>query len=431
MGMGNHGVRLPERKNTASCTPVVMPAPQQVRIPLSLLGSDTGAFLVKKGDEVAVGQPIANQGQGIGVPLYASVSGTVTGTETVRLVSGQSVQALVIASDGKQTPWEGIAPPKVTDLKSFLEAVRACGLVGLGGAGFPTWVKLGAQVDTLILNGSECEPFSTTDFVTLRDHASDVAEGAALVKKYLGLGTAILAAHSLPTGTADAFQKAGIEVRQLSHFYPAGAEKTLIKEVTGRVVPRGKLPKDVGCIVLNVSTAAQLAVYLRTGMPLVSRTVTVDGSAVKTPGLVVAPIGAPVGAIFEAAGGFKSDPGKVLAGGPMMGVALPDLDYPLLWPNGCLLALNEKDSKPPVSSPCIHCGRCVRSCPMGLMPTSMVKACNEKDVEALEALQADLCIECGVCSYVCPAQRDLVTKHKLSKQMLKAHQRSKKEASKT
>ncbi len=429
--MGNHGVRLREHKNTVSCTPVVMPAPQQVRIPLALLGSDTSAFLVKKGDEVAVGQPIATQGQGIGVPLYASVSGTVTGTETIRLASGQSVEALVIASDGKQTPWEGIAPPKVTDLKSFLEAVRTCGLVGLGGAGFPTWVKLGAQVDTLIINGSECEPYSTTDFITLRDHGSDVAEGAGLVKKYLGIGKAILAARSLPTGTAETFKSAGIEVQQLKDFYPAGAEKTLIKEVTGRIVPGGKLPKDVGCIVLNVNTAAQICTYLRTGMPLVSRTVTVDGSAVKTPGLVTAPIGTAVGEIFAAAGGFKSDPGKILAGGPMMGVALPDLDYPRLWANGCLLALNEKDAKPAVSTACIHCGRCVRSCPMSLTPTALVKAGQEKDMAALEELRVDLCVECGVCSYVCPAQRDLVTSHKLSKQMLRAYQRSKKEGSKT
>ncbi len=433
MGMGIHGVRLDGHKNTVNCTPVEMPIPEKVRLPLALLGANTSTFLVKKGDEVAVGQPVADQGKGIGVPVYASVSGTVAGIEKLRLTSGAVVDTLVITTDGKQTVWEGVKAPTVTDRQSFLEAVRQSGLVGLGGAGFPTWVKLDAQVEYLIINGSECEPYCTADYAALRDFVSDVAEGIELVKKYIGVEKAVIGLKHPPKDAEAAFKAIpGAQVQHLREYYPIGAEKMLIKETTGRVVPGGKLPKDVGCIVINVNTLAYLARFLRTGMPLVSRTVTVDGSAVNSPALINAPIGVSVGDIFAAAGGFKTEPSKVIAGGPMMGVSLDSLDYPLLWQNGSFLALNEKDAKLPEPGACIRCGRCVEACPMNLMAFQITKAYRAKDLDTLKAIRADLCIECGCCAYVCPAKRDMVTSNKLAKRFMadEAKKQKEKEAKK-
>ena len=415
MGMGIHGVRLDGHKNTVNCTPVEMPLPEKVCLPLALLGANTSTFLVKKGDEVAVGQPVADQGKGIGVPIYASVSGAV-------------VDALVITPDGKQTVWEGVKAPTVSDRQSFLAAVRQSGLVGLGGAGFPTWVKLDAQVDHLIVNGSECEPYCTADYAALRDFVGDVAEGIELIKKYINVEKAIIGLKHPPKDAEAAFKAIpGAQVQHLREYYPIGAEKMLIKETTGRVVPGGKLPKDVGCIVINVNTLAYLARFIRTGMPLVKRTVTIDGSAVNSPALINAPIGASVGDLFAAAGGFKVEPSKIIAGGPMMGIALDSLDYPLLWQNGSFLALDEKDAKLPEPGACIRCGRCVEACPMNLMAFQITQAYRAKDLDTLKAIRADLCIECGCCAYVCPAKRDMVTSNKLAKRFMADEARKAKE----
>lgn len=305
----------------------------------------------------------------------------------------------MIASDGKQTVWEGVKPPEVPDAPSFLEAIRNSGLVGLGGAGFPTWVKLNASVDRLIINGSECEPYCTADHVTMRDYAADLAEGIAIVQSRLAIEKTIIGVKHPPQALLDAFsQIPNVEIQQLREFYPVGAEKMLILETTGRIVPGGKLPKDVGCMVLNVNTAVFIARYLRTGMPLVQKLVTVDGSAVRTPGLVIAPIGTPVEALFQAVGGFVQEPAKIISGGPMMGTALPDLEFPLLWNCGSLLALGAKEAVKPDSTACIRCGRCAQHCPMNLMAFEMTEAFARKDVDRLRQIGASLCMECGCCA---------------------------------
>lgn len=422
------GIFVAANKNTANCTPVELKVPPRVRLPLALLGTNSSSFTVKKGDTVAVGQPISTYGSGIGVPLHATVSGTVEGIEKLRLATGYVVDSLVIASDGKQTVWEGVKPPEVPDAPSFLEAIRNSGLVGLGGAGFPTWVKLNASVDRLIINGSECEPYCTADHVTMRDYAADLAEGIAIVQSRLAIEKTIIGVKHPPQALLDAFsQIPNVEIQQLREFYPVGAEKMLILETTGRIVPGGKLPKDVGCMVLNVNTAVFIARYLRTGMPLVQKLVTVDGSAVRTPGLVIAPIGTPVEALFQAVGGFVQEPAKIISGGPMMGTALPDLEFPLLWNCGSLLALGAKEAVKPDSTACIRCGRCAQHCPMNLMAFEMTEAFARKDVDRLRQIGASLCMECGCCAYVCPAHRDLVTSHKLMKRFL-ATQPKKEEA---
>ena len=432
LGKGNQGLRIKGRKNTLNCAPIPMPAPERVTIPLAVTGGSPSVSAVKAGELVTVGQLIAAPGEGLGVPKYASVSGKVGPMETVRLPDGTVTDAVVIVSDGEQTVFEGIAPPTVTNGREFIEAVKQSGLMGLGGEGFPSWAKLAVNgIETIILNGMESELYTTADHRAMVDHARDVVEGAQECAKYLNARKIIAAVPETDQAAVDALKAADfmdVEIRTLPERYPLGAERLLVNAVMGKPVPRGKEAVDMGVLVMNVSTAAFLAQYLRTGMPLVSRVVTVDGPLVYNPGNFIVPLGTPVGKIFEAAGGLRKDPAKVVCGGPIGGVALPGLDYPLLARFAAVLALDEKEGAVPAPSACIHCGRCVRGCPMGLMPTNMYKARVEGDAEALDALKADLCLGCGICSYVCPAKRDLITSHKLAKQMLKAYQSEKQEA---
>lgn len=421
------GIHLNPWKHTAECTPVVIPVPERVTLTLSTYRGSVNEPSVKVGDHVEVGQEIAPPSGGLAVPVHATVSGTVESIGVLRSSDGAQNPSVTIRSDRAQTVWAGIKPPTVTHLEEFVAAVRACGLTGLGGAGFPTWAKLSAGAEILLLNGSECEPFCTADYHIMCSRPEDILEGALLVRKYVGIPKLIVGVKESNTKALSALKKAAegmadVEIRALKGFYPVGAEKMCIQQATGRIVPRGKLPKDVGVIVLNVGTAAAIAEYIRTGMPLVKRTVTLDGSAVKQPGMVVAPIGTPIGALFAAVGGFQEEPSKVLMGGPMMGVAIPSLDLPLMKQNNTFLALNATDAKAPGAGACIRCGRCVRACPMKLMPAGLFRARKGRNGALLDTLCADLCIECGVCSYVCPAKIDLVGSHRLAKPMLRAYQ---------
>ncbi len=428
LGKGHNGVHLAARKNTAEAVPTAIPVPERVTLTLTTFRGSINKACVQVGDHVDVGQVIAPPIGGLAVPVHATVSGTV---ETV--VENEKDGAVTIRADGVQTPWAGVSPPAVSNLEEFVAAVRASGLTGLGGAGFPTWVKLSAGAEILLLNGSECEPYCTADYHLMCTESAAILEGAQLVRRYTGVKQIIVGIKDSNVKAIDAMKKAaagmeGVVIQPLKGFYPVGAEKMCIQQTTGRVVPRGKLPKDVGVIVLNVGTAAFIAQYLRTGMPLVSKTVTLDGSALKSPGMVVAPIGTPFQDLFAAVGGFKEEAGKVLVGGPMMGNSIPNLNHFLLRQNNCLLAFDEKEAQLPDESPCIRCGRCVRGCPMHLMPANMARAREAKDGALLDALMVDLCIECGVCSYVCPAKINLVASHRQAKQTLRRYQASKKEA---
>lgn len=407
-GKGHNGVHLKSCKNTAEAAPAAIPVPERVTLTLSTFRGCVNEPIVKVGDHVDVGQPIAPAGGGLSVSVHATVSGTV---EAMDMDDNGKASSVTIRSDGAQTPWAGITPPTVTNLDELVAAIRESGLTGLGGAGFPTWVKLTKGPDTLLLNGSECEPYCTADYHLMCTNPAAILEGAQLVRKFTGMKQIIVGIKNTNTKALAAMNKAAagmdaVEIKALEGFYPVGAEKMCIQQSTGRTVPRGKLPKDVGVTVLNVSTAAFIAQYLRTGMPLVSKTVTLDGAALKNPGLVVAPIGTPIRELFAAAGGFTEDPGKIIVGGPMMGGSVSSMNNPLLRQEGCLLAFTEEQGKLPDENPCIRCGRCTRGCPMHLMPADMYRAREAKDGADLDALMVDLCIECGVCAYVCPAKID-------------------------
>jgi electron transport complex protein RnfC len=391
--------------------------------------------VVKAGDTVKVGQIIGEASGFVSSPVHSSVSGTVKRVDDYDPVTGLKALSVVITSDGEQTPHDGLRAPEVSDTAGFLAAVRDSGAVGLGGAGFPTAVKLtvkdASAIDYILINGAECEPYITSDTRTMLDETELLAEGALLLKQYLGVKNIVFGIESnkpepIKKLTALAAGKQGIEVHTLPALYPQGGEKVLIYQITGRRVPEGKLPLDVGVIVLNCTTLVAIVKYIKTGMPLVSKCVTVDGSAVKSPGNVIAPIGAPLSALFDFCGGLRDDVKKVLMGGPMMGIAVPNLDMPVLKATNAALAFTEKDSLLPEESPCIRCGRCVSHCPMGLMPLNLERAYHMKKPELLEAYKVNLCMECGCCAYSCPAKRMLVQHIKLAKIMLRDYQNAKK-----
>lgn len=338
---------------------------------------------------------------------------------------------IVIESDGEMRPYEGITPPTVTNYDEFVAAVRASGIVGLGGAGFPTFVKLSvkdlSKVSEVILNGAECEPYITSDTRTMIDRADDIFEGIKLLEKYLGVKKVIIGIEdNKPEAIAKmkelSAKDSAIEVKSLPASYPQGGEKVLIFNTTGKVVPEGKLPLDVGSIVMNVTTLACIAEYCRTGMPLVEKCCTVDGSAVAEPKNVIVPIGTSMRDVFEFCGGFKEEPKKVIYGGPMMGIAVPNLDQPIMKNTNAILAFNAKDAEDPEETPCIHCGNCINHCPMRLNPPAIGTALAHKDYAALADLKVNLCMECGACVFVCPARRLIVQRHKLAKQELRAYQ---------
>jgi electron transport complex protein RnfC len=298
--------------------------------------------------------------------------------------------------------------------------------VGLGGAGFPTAVKLSPknldEIDTLLINGAECEPYITSDNRCFLEDTQYILEGIQAVMKYLEIPRCIIGIEgNKPEAIAKmrSAATAGIEVKELPCRYPQGAEKVLIENCTGREVPFPGLPSDVGVVVMNVTSVAFVGKYLATGMPLTTKRLTVDGDIIKEPKNVEVIIGTPVQELMDFCGGFTDEPGKVLYGGPMMGNCIADLSQPILKNNNAVLAFSKKMAQLPKATNCIHCGRCTNACPLGLSAKEIVQAYNDGNVELLIELNADLCMSCGTCSFVCPAKRPLAPSIALAKIMMK------------
>jgi len=410
-----------------------MNPPTTVTLPMATHIGAPSIPLVKVGDTVKVGTKVAEAGGRISTPIYASVSGKVVKIAEYLLYGGSVAPAVVIESDGEMTPDDTLTPPTIHSREDLIAAIRESGIVGLGGAGFPTHVKLDVdpdRIEYLIVNGAECEPYVTSDSVTMIHHRREIALALNALKQHLGIKNVIIGIEADKKGAIASMKQlmteiaegCRIEVKVLPSVYPQGGEKVLIYHTTGRAVPEGKLPIDVGCIVLNCTTLAAIGTYLDTGMPLVEKCVTVDGGAVKNPQNVIVPIGTSLADVFAFCGGFVTDPAKVIYGGPMMGVTIPDTDAPILKNTNAILALTPSEVKHPKTTACIRCGRCTNNCPFGLSATSILEAFQARDVDKLAALNVFTCMECGCCSFICPANRPLVQTVKLAKRWIREEQ---------
>ena len=404
-----------------------MPSPESVTLPVSMHIGKPARVSVKVGDEVLVGSLVAEQDGVISSPVYASVSGKVTKIADMTMTNGAHQPCVVIASDGQMTPDPAIAPPTVNSREELIEAIRKSGIVGLGGAGFPTYVKFNADpslVEALVINGAECEPYITSDTVTMVNRVDDIETALRAIKKFIGIPRVIIGIEKNKPKAIDAMRELagrleGVEVKVLPSLYPQGGEKVLVYHTLGKIIPMGKLPLDVGCIVANVTTIATIGCYLKTGMPLVEKCVTVDGGAVAEPKNVIVPIGTSMADVFAFCGGFKHEPAKLLYGGPMMGIAVNDPSAPILKNTNAILALKKKEAKLPKTTACIRCGACTNHCPFGLNPSELARAYEFKDAALLDELKVNLCMECGCCSFVCPANRPLVQSNKLGKVLVR------------
>ena len=424
------GAAVPHHKNTWELPTATMPPPERVILPMQQHLGAPCVPTVKKGDTVFVGTVVGDSDAYVSAPVHASVSGTVEELTTVMLTGGQMTQAVVIRSDGKMEKDPAIYPPAaITTKEELAAAARSAGLVGLGGAGFPAHVKLnvpeGKQIDTLIVNVAECEPYVTSDHREALENGKNVLEGIYKVKEILEVQRVLIAVED---NKPDVIQRLSeiandpqrdpldqVRVLPLKSRYPQGAEHVLVQACTGRKVPEGKLPADVGCLVMNIGSISFLASYMRTGMPLTLKRVTLDGSAIAHPQNVIVPVGTPIKDVVAFCGGYKAEPKKLIMGGPMMGVAITSDELPILKQNNAILAFDEREAALRQPTACIRCGRCVAACPMQLMPTKLEQAAERKDVEALQSLHVMTCMECGCCSFSCPAGRRLVQAIRLGK----------------
>lgn len=427
-------IHVEHYKNTAESPTEKMPAPDKLYISMSQHIGAPCQPCVEVGDHVKAGQLVGDSDAFVSAPIYTGVSGKVTSIDKTLSSVGVWDPIITIAVDKEQEVLEDLAKPEVTDKDSFIKAVRASGVVGLGGAAFPTHIKFNPknldEVDTLVINGAECEPYITADYRTMLEDPEFLIGGIKNTMKYLSLKRCVIGIEAnkgpaiklLADMTKDSPE---IEVQTLQPRYPQGAERVLIYECTGRMVPVGKLPADVGVIVSNVSTIVAIQKYLETGMPLVSKRLTVDGNAIRTPKNVEVLIGTPISELIEFCDGYRRVPKKILMGGPMMGRAIHNDGIAIIKNNNAILAFDEEWAAFPKETACINCASCVNACPMMLMPTMLCKAYDRKDEEQLEKLNVLLCMECGCCSYVCPAKKQLSFINRIAKQFVNDKKREK------
>ncbi len=423
------GVNTPHRKYTGEETTGRLVAPEIVMIPITQHIGAPAEVTVKAGDEVFVGSIIAKATGFVSVPTHSSVSGVVKGISDIMFPDGSNRPTVTIESDGKFKLDPDIKPPVVESAEDLVKAVAASGLIGLGGAGFPTHVKLSPPKDKphpdyLVINGAECEPYITSDYRTMIEQGDEIFEGIMTVKKYLNIENVVIGIENNKPNAIIYLKKLfegekNVEVMSLKSSYPQGAEKVLIATTTGRAVPMGGLPSDAGCIVLNITTVAFIAKYLRSGIPLVSKRVTVAGGAVGAPGNYLVPIGTTIRKVFEDCSVDLDSCERILLGGPMMGIALYTKDFPVLKTTNAVLGLTSKELGHILDTPCIHCGRCADRCPMGLSPVEIELGFRRSDASECEKLFVMNCIECGCCTFTCPAKRPLTQNMRLSKNLVR------------
>ena len=389
-------------------------------------------LVVKKGDPVKKGALLAKATGFVSVPLHSPTSGTVTAIDKCAGPSGLSVPCVEITTDGEDewgSPLEPISDWQSASPAELKQRVADAGIVGMGGAGFPAHVKLSPQkpIDTLILNGAECEPYLTADHRLMLEQAENVLLGSAILARILGLETAVIGVENNKPDAIEALNqvagKYNIQVQALRVNYPQGAEKQLIYALTGREVPMGGLPMDVGCVVQNVASAVAVADAVVNGHPSIERITTVTGEPLVNPGNWRLRLGTPISKAIELAGGVKVQPAKLLLGGPMMGIAQSSLDVTVMKNTSGILLIPAEHVSQYTSEPCIRCGRCVACCPMDILPATISQAVENERFDWASQLNVLACIECGSCSYVCPSRRPLNQHFKRAKAEIMAARR--------
>ena len=427
-----HGVHPPDSKSLTEAVSVRrMPFPEEIVLPLRQHAGKPARLIVKKGDHVERGDKVGEADGFISVPIHASAAGTVTAVDWWPHPDGSMEQSVRIKVDpfSPQIPrprivpeWEGLEPKQVVD------AVQQAGVVGLGGAAFPTHVKLlppeGVDVEMLLVNGAECEPYLTTDHRIMVEYPERVHFGIRVMMRTLGVRRVVIGVEKNKPDAIERLQGTkpadlDVEVIGLTVKYPQGAEKMLIKTVTGREVPTGKLPAHVGTVVQNVGSIAAIAEIFETGVPLIERVVTVTGPAVARPSNLIVPVGTKLRDVLEFCGGLTDDVAEVLFGGPMMGAAQPDLDVPILKGTTGIVALTHRETKPKTSYPCIKCGHCLDACPVFLNPQLLGSLAQAGRYEEMEEASLMDCMLCGSCSYVCPSNLPLSQMFALGKSSLR------------
>lgn len=427
-----HGVHPPEMKDATASLPIRrLPFPSEVVLPLRQHAGKAAKLTVKVGDLVIRGDVIAEADGFVSAPVHASATGTVTSIGLSPHPDGSTDIAvhIKVAPFSAQVPRPRLIPHwERLSAEEIVKAVQSGGVVGLGGAAFPTHVKLApprdVAVETIILNGAECEPYLTTDHRIMVEYPERVHLGARIMMKTLGAKRVVIGVESNKPDAIAALERTrptdvDITVLPLTVKYPQGAEKMLIKTVIGREVPSGKLPVSLGVVVQNVGSAASIAEIFDTGLPLVERIVTVTGPGIRHPANLIVPVGTKLRDVIDSCGGLTADAGEIVFGGPMMGNAIANLDTPIVKGTTGVVVLAKAQTREEATYPCIHCGRCLDACPVFLNPSILGDYARMQRYEEMEALHLADCMLCGSCSYVCPSNLPLAQMFQASKSALR------------
>lgn len=434
------GIHPPENKLAKDSPIEELGLPEKVSIPLSQHLGAPAIPVVQKGDKVKVGTRIAKSGGFISADIHSSVSGTVLKIDAIHDPSGYPKQAVMIKVEGDE--WEPSidrSPELIREIplspQEIIARQQEAGIVGLGGATFPTHVKYmlpeGKTADTLIVNAVECEPYLSADHRIMLEKADEILVGIEIMKKALGVKRALIGIENNKADAIELLQRKagdhpGISVVALAVKYPQGAEKQLIKALVGREVPSGRLPLDVGCVVNNVGTALSIYEAVQKNQPLIRRVVTVAGKKLQRSANFLVRIGTPFSMLIDAVGGMPEGTTKIISGGPMMGKAVGYTDIPVTKGTSGILLLDQKDARRRECRECLRCGKCVEVCPMGIEPYLLEKLAEHSRFEDCEAHHILDCIECGSCSFICPASRPILDLIRLGKANVARIQRERK-----